>query len=95
MNSFAKLIEDGSFENYEARIYTKDRKVKWVQINSSLIYNEEGRIIAAQGIVRDITGAKANTSVFEEQPNTTGRHPPLALLIHCLISLSTLFFAGV
>ena len=67
MNSFAKLIEDGSFENYEARVYTKDKQVKWVQINSSLIYNEEGRIIAAQGIVRDITEAKASTSVFEEQ----------------------------
>lgn len=67
MNSFAKLIEDGSFENYEARVYTKDKQVKWVQINSSLIYNEEGRIIAAQGIVRDITEAKENTFVFEEQ----------------------------
>ncbi|WP_298418694.1 PAS domain S-box protein [uncultured Kordia sp.] len=67
MNSFAKLIEDGSFENYEARVYTKTKEVKWVQINSSLIYNEEGRIIAAQGIVRDITQAKKDTTVFDEQ----------------------------
>ncbi|WP_046755060.1 PAS domain-containing sensor histidine kinase [Kordia jejudonensis] len=67
MNSFAKLIEDGSFENYEARVYTKEKQVKWVQINSSLIYNEEGRIIAAQGIVRDITQAKESTKIFDEQ----------------------------
>lgn len=67
MNSFAKLIEDGSFENYEARVYTKEKDVKWVQINSSLIYNEEGRIIAAQGIVRDITQAKLDTTIFDEQ----------------------------
>jgi len=67
MNSFAKLIEHGSFENYEARIYTKKKEVKWVQINSSLIYNEEGRIIAAQGIVRDITLAKQSTTIFDEQ----------------------------
>ena len=67
MNSFAKLIEDGSFANYEARIYTKNKEVKWVQINSSLIHNEEGKIIAAQGIVRDITSAKENEVIFEEQ----------------------------
>jgi PAS domain S-box-containing protein len=67
MNSFAKLIENGSFTNYEARIYTKSKEVKWVQINSSLIYNEEGGIIAAQGVVRDITEAKENTVNFEEQ----------------------------
>lgn len=67
MNSFAKLIEDGSFPNYEARVYTKNKEVKWVQINSSLIYDEEGKIIAAQGIVRDITEAKKNEVNFEEQ----------------------------
>jgi PAS domain S-box-containing protein len=67
MNSFAKLIEEGSFTNYEARIYTKSKEVKWVQINSSLIHNEEGKIIAAQGIVRDITSAKENAVIFEEQ----------------------------
>ncbi|QHI38278.1 Phytochrome-like protein cph1 [Kordia antarctica] len=67
MNSFAKLIENGSFPNYEARVYTKDKQVKWVQINSSLIYNEEGEIIAAQGVVRDITEAKENAADYEEQ----------------------------
>lgn len=72
MNSFAKLIEDGSFQNYEARIYTKSKEVKWVQINSSLIYNEEGEIIAAQGIVRDITTAKENAVDFEEQREQLG-----------------------
>lgn len=67
MNSFAKLIEEGSFSNYEARVFTKNRDIKWVQINASLIYNEEGKIIAAQGIVRDITAAKENANNFEEQ----------------------------
>lgn len=67
MNSFAQLIQDGTFPNYEARVYTKDKQVKWVQVNSSLIYNEEGQIIGAQGIVRDITESKENTVNFEEQ----------------------------
>lgn len=67
MASFAKLIEEGSFSNYEARIYTKSRDIKWVQINSSLVYDQNGIPIAAQGIVRDITEAKKNTEVFESQ----------------------------
>ena len=67
MNSFATLIENGSFPNYEARVYTKDKKVKWIQMNSSLIYNEEGEIIAAQGVVRDITEAKEHSADYEEQ----------------------------
>ncbi|WP_298513432.1 PAS domain S-box protein [uncultured Kordia sp.] len=67
MNSFATLIEEGSFSNYEARIFTKNREIKWVQINASLIYNEEGEIIAAQGIVRDITESKETAVDFEEQ----------------------------
>ncbi|AXG69666.1 phytochrome-like protein cph1 [Kordia sp. SMS9] len=67
MNSFAQLIQDGTFPNYEARVYTKDKQVKWVQVNSSLLYNEEGQIVGAQGIVRDITEAKENAVIFEEQ----------------------------
>ncbi|MCH2192882.1 PAS domain-containing protein [Kordia sp.] len=67
MNSFAALIEKGSFTNYEARIFTKNKEVKWVQINASLIYNEEGKITAAQGVVRDITISKENAVNFEEQ----------------------------
>ncbi|MFK7749831.1 MAG: PAS domain S-box protein, partial [Kordia sp.] len=67
MNSFSKLMKEGSFSNYEARIFTKQKEVKWVQINASLIRNEEGKIIAAQGIVRDITASKAKSADFEEQ----------------------------
>lgn len=67
MNSFSKLMKEGSFSNYEARIFTKQKEVKWVQINASLIRNEEGKIIAAQGIVRDITASKEKSADFEEQ----------------------------
>ena len=35
-SSFYKLIEEGSFKNYQARIFTKSKEVKWVQINSSI-----------------------------------------------------------
>ncbi|QXP73675.1 PAS domain S-box protein [Tenacibaculum sp. AHE15PA] len=53
--SFSQLYQTGSFSNYTARILTKEKEVKWVQINASLIYDKIGKKIAAQGIVRDIT----------------------------------------
>ncbi|MFT4576751.1 MAG: PAS domain S-box-containing protein [Polaribacter sp.] len=67
MTSFYKLIEEGKFLNYQARIYTKSKKVKWVQINSSIVYNKKGVAIFAQGIVRDITQEKNNQKKFNEQ----------------------------
>ena len=58
MKSFKKLTKKGFFTNYRARVITKDKAVKWVHINASLIYNKEKKPIAAQGIVRDITDLK-------------------------------------
>lgn len=57
-DSFETLLEDGSYNNYTARIITKTKEIKWVQVNASLIYNKLQKPIAAQGIVRDITGIK-------------------------------------
>jgi PAS domain S-box-containing protein len=58
MTSFNKLMSDGFFKDYEARIYTKNKEVKWVHINASMVTDECGTPIAAQGIVRDITDIK-------------------------------------
>jgi len=55
MTSFAELQTQGFFKNYEARVYTKSREVRWVHINASLVLDKNGIVIAAQGIVRDIT----------------------------------------
>jgi PAS domain S-box-containing protein len=57
--SFEALKENGLFTNYTTRVLTKDGTVKWVQINGALIFNELGKPIAAQGIIRDITEFKA------------------------------------
>ena len=72
MNSYEGLMEHGFFADYQARIFTKDRKIKWVQINASLVYDEENKPIAAQGIVRNITEAKANIDIIEEQKRELG-----------------------
>ena len=56
--SFNQLLKKGTFTNYTARIITKQKEVKWVQINATIIYDEQQKPIAAQGIVRDITELK-------------------------------------
>ncbi|MBW1297949.1 sensor histidine kinase [Aquimarina litoralis] len=55
MSSFQQLITQGSFSDYKARVYTKHKGVRTVHINASIIKNSDGRVIGAQGIVRDIT----------------------------------------
>jgi len=65
--SFYELIETGSFRDYEARVYTKSKEIKWVQINSRIVYDTEGIPRFAHGIVRDITEAKEKQEAFEAQ----------------------------
>ncbi|UZO82251.1 ATP-binding protein [Aquimarina sp. ERC-38] len=54
MKSFQELLQKGAFTDYKARVYTKNKGVRSVHINASLIKNNDS-IIGAQGIVRDIT----------------------------------------
>ncbi|QBA63825.1 PAS domain-containing sensor histidine kinase [Muriicola soli] len=54
--SFKQLYEVGTLKNYRAKIYVKDKTERFVQVNSSLIYDKDRNPIAAQGIIRDITG---------------------------------------
>ena len=63
MASFAKLKTQGYFKNYRARVITKNKEVKWVHINASVIFDSYNLPIAAQGIVRDIT----QLQLLEEQ----------------------------
>jgi len=67
MTSFTELFEKGIFRNYKSRIYTKSKEVKWVQINSSIVYDANGLPVFAQGIARDITQDKINQEIFNEQ----------------------------
>ncbi|MBT9190243.1 PAS domain-containing sensor histidine kinase [Zobellia russellii] len=53
--SFKYLLEVGTLKNYRAKINVKNGDEKWIEINSSLIYNTKQEPIGAQGIIRDIT----------------------------------------
>ena len=59
LSSFSDLKTRGFFKNYEARVYTKSKQIKWVNINASVILDKNKILIGAQGIVRDITAQKA------------------------------------
>lgn len=55
VESFKTLLKEGKFSNYTSRIITKNKEIKWVNINASIIYNKQKKPIIAQGIIRDIT----------------------------------------
>ncbi len=65
--SFQTLLQVGILKNYTAKIVTKNLGEKFVNINASLIYNEEGRPIAAQGVIRDITQEVEIRKLLENQ----------------------------
>lgn len=69
MTSFSNLKINGFFKEYKARVYSRSKKVRWVQINASLIYDKNKKPIAAQGIVRDITDEKASKEKLIKSEN--------------------------
>jgi PAS domain S-box-containing protein len=52
-----QLEEDGYYSDYEGRIVTRDGDVKYVQVNSTAIY-ENGKFVGSRDMVRDITTRK-------------------------------------
>ncbi|MEO9570030.1 MAG: PAS domain S-box protein [Polaribacter sp.] len=69
INSFKKLYEEGFFNDYTARILTKNNEIKWLQVNATIIYNKENKAVAAQGIIRDITKDKEAGDLIMEAKN--------------------------
>ena len=67
IDSFKELTNKGKFINFQLRIICKNREIKWVNINASIIYDKDNNPIAAQGIIRDITNRKLIEQTIEEQ----------------------------
>ena len=61
------LIKVGTLKNYRAKIIVKDGSERFVQINSSLIYDGLGKPKAAQGIIRDISQENEIKQLLAEQ----------------------------
>ena len=68
--SFVTLTKEGSFTNYRTRVLTKDKQVKWVQINGNLLIDKENNATGAQGIIRDITSEKRSKDLLTESENS-------------------------
>ena len=67
--SFTILQKRGYFNNYIARVYTKKKEIKWVQINATTVFDKNNKPIAAQGIIRDITKDKEAQELLIESKN--------------------------
>ena len=67
MESFQTLLQIGILKNYNVKIITRKYGEKFVNINASLIYGENGNPIAAQGIIRDITKEIQIKELLESQ----------------------------
>jgi PAS domain S-box-containing protein len=67
--AFMSLKEEGVFTNYRTRILTKDKQIKWVQINGNLIFDGDNKPTGAQGIIRDITSGKLAENLLTESEN--------------------------
>ena len=66
---FNNLQTTGFFKDYETRVYTKSKEVKWVHVNGSIVFDRYNKPIAAQGIVRDITDERASAEKLIESEN--------------------------
>jgi len=64
---FKELYEKGFYKNYQAILKTENNEEKLVQVNASIIYNKDGKPIAAQGILRDITQENIYKELIEQQ----------------------------
>ena len=65
---FARLESQGFVRNFEYRLRRKDGKEIVVLENSRAVYDENGRVIAHEGTISDITDRKlAETRIFEEK----------------------------
>jgi diguanylate cyclase (GGDEF)-like protein/PAS domain S-box-containing protein len=65
---FARLEAEGVVKNFEYRLRRKDGSEIVVLENSRAIYDDDGKIVAHEGTITDITERKmAETKVFEEK----------------------------
>lgn len=63
--SFERLLVSGQIRGVQIRVVTSENEIRFVQVNSSLILDENDKPIAIQGIVRDITKEKNAKDLLE------------------------------
>ncbi|MBU2996693.1 PAS domain S-box protein [Cellulophaga baltica] len=82
--SFKALIEVGIVKNYRAKLVITKGVEKYVEINASLIYDNNQKPIGAQGVIRDInqeTEIKKLLSEQRKQLDIIVQNSPLAIVL--------------
>lgn len=65
---FQELYSSGAITDFQIRINTSKKKLL-VELNASIVYDENQKPIAAQGIVRDVTEQKADEQRLVDSEN--------------------------
>jgi PAS domain S-box-containing protein len=66
---FSTLFKEGVFANYRTRALTKEKQVKWIQVNGNVVKDVNNEPIGVQGIIRDITADKKEEDLLKESEN--------------------------
>ncbi|TCP26753.1 PAS domain S-box-containing protein [Tenacibaculum skagerrakense] len=53
--TYYRLLEKGAIKNYKARVFNKNKEIRWIEISPSIVYDEKGKPTFTQGVLRDIT----------------------------------------
>ncbi len=64
------LFKQGYYSNYVGRVYDKQGNIKYLEVNSNAIYDENKNIIGSRDIIRDVTQktiAKKELAISEER----------------------------
>jgi len=69
MNAFDVLLVQGSVTDFRVKLNTKSGVQILTQVNASIILNENGEPIAAQGILRDVTLEKQAKDKLKQSEN--------------------------
>lgn len=66
-SAFKKMLSTGSLRNFSIRIKDKKDKIKTLQVNATVIYDDQSKPIGAHGIARDITEQEIFKKEIQDQ----------------------------
>jgi len=55
---YLRLKQEGVYDGYETKVVRKDKSTVWVQANSTAIYDDNGKFIGSNDVIRNITERK-------------------------------------
>ena len=75
---WSDLLKDKVPKIYEYKIIDKTKKTRWIHQSNKAIFNKTGKIIAIEGICRDITKQKKSEKALKESKERAEKYLDLA-----------------